>query len=359
MLLEPARRVDAASARCRPPRTWCASCPRASARSRGCSAPRSWRWTTVLAVSRPAGRLPDADRQPRGRHPARPQRAARSVDVIACEDTRRTRVLLDRYGVSGRTVSYHEHNERERAARAGGADARGRDRRAGVATPGCRSSAIRASSSCRHASPRAWRSRCCPARRRRSTALVAQRAAGGELAVRRVPAAQARRADDAVRAARARRSWRSSRRAGSALRWRSWPRSIPHRPCAVCRELTKMHEEVVRGTAAGARRRATATADPKGEIVLVVGAAPAADRPRSPPVPPWTPCAGWWTRAPSRAPRRASWPTSRARAPTSSTAPSRNEACPRKRPRQATRPLRYAASQPRSLGRASLSGRNC
>ena len=41
--------------------------------------------------------------------------ALRDADVVACEDTRRTRVLLDRYGVRARLVSYHEHNERERA----------------------------------------------------------------------------------------------------------------------------------------------------------------------------------------------------------------------------------------------------
>src|SRR6202020_2336972 len=37
------------------------------------------------------------------------------ADIIACEDTRRTRVLLERYGVGGQLVSYHEHNERSRA----------------------------------------------------------------------------------------------------------------------------------------------------------------------------------------------------------------------------------------------------
>ena len=42
--------------------------------------------------------------------------ALREADVVACEDTRRTRVLLDRYGVKARLVSYHEHNERARAA---------------------------------------------------------------------------------------------------------------------------------------------------------------------------------------------------------------------------------------------------
>ncbi len=41
--------------------------------------------------------------------------ALREADVVACEDTRRTRVLLDRYGVSAKLVSYHEHNEAERA----------------------------------------------------------------------------------------------------------------------------------------------------------------------------------------------------------------------------------------------------
>jgi 16S rRNA (cytidine1402-2'-O)-methyltransferase len=41
--------------------------------------------------------------------------ALRAADVIACEDTRRTRVLLERYEIVGELVSYHEHNERERA----------------------------------------------------------------------------------------------------------------------------------------------------------------------------------------------------------------------------------------------------
>src|SRR6185436_11767817 len=42
--------------------------------------------------------------------------ALREADLIACEDTRRTRTLLDRYGVSSELLSYHEHNEREWAA---------------------------------------------------------------------------------------------------------------------------------------------------------------------------------------------------------------------------------------------------
>ena len=40
--------------------------------------------------------------------------ALRDADVIACEDTRRTGVLLERYGVQASLFPYHEHNERER-----------------------------------------------------------------------------------------------------------------------------------------------------------------------------------------------------------------------------------------------------
>src|SRR5690606_6565179 len=42
--------------------------------------------------------------------------ALREADVVACEDTRHTRMLLERYGVNATLVSYHEHNERARAA---------------------------------------------------------------------------------------------------------------------------------------------------------------------------------------------------------------------------------------------------
>jgi 16S rRNA (cytidine1402-2'-O)-methyltransferase len=47
------------------------------------------------------------------------------------------------------------------------------------------------------------------------------------------------------------------------------------RPVAVCRELTKVHEEVLRGTAAEVLERVRAV-EPRGEVVLVVGAADAA-----------------------------------------------------------------------------------
>jgi len=41
----------------------------------------------------------------------------KSVDRIACEDTRQTQKLLNHYGIATPTISYHEHNERDRAAK--------------------------------------------------------------------------------------------------------------------------------------------------------------------------------------------------------------------------------------------------
>src|SRR5438094_8521764 len=37
-------------------------------------------------------------------------------DIVLCEDTRRTRLLLDRHGIGAKLISYHEHNEARRTA---------------------------------------------------------------------------------------------------------------------------------------------------------------------------------------------------------------------------------------------------
>lgn len=62
----------------------------------------------LYVVSTPIGNLEDIT--------YRAVRILKEVDWIACEDTRTTRHLLDHYGIPTRTVSYHEHNETERAA---------------------------------------------------------------------------------------------------------------------------------------------------------------------------------------------------------------------------------------------------
>src|SRR4029079_8833615 len=38
------------------------------------------------------------------------------ADLVLCEDTRRTKILLERHGIESKLLSYHEHNEAERTA---------------------------------------------------------------------------------------------------------------------------------------------------------------------------------------------------------------------------------------------------
>ena len=61
----------------------------------------------LYVVSTPIGNLEDITH--------RAVRVLGEVDVIACEDTRHTRKLLNHYGIKTATISYHEHNEEERA----------------------------------------------------------------------------------------------------------------------------------------------------------------------------------------------------------------------------------------------------
>jgi 16S rRNA (cytidine1402-2'-O)-methyltransferase len=63
---------------------------------------------TLYLVATPIGNLEDMTH--------RAVRVLGEVDVIACEDTRHTKKLLNHYGITTKTISYHEHNERERAA---------------------------------------------------------------------------------------------------------------------------------------------------------------------------------------------------------------------------------------------------
>jgi 16S rRNA (cytidine1402-2'-O)-methyltransferase len=196
--------------------------------------------------------------------------ALRDADVVACEDTRRTRVLLERYGVQASLVSYHEHNERERAAElvermgAGAVVALVSD--AGmplvsdpgyVLVQGCVAAGLEVE--------------VLPGPSAALAALVASALPAdawrfaGFLPRKRAGLVEAFGSPETLVA------FESPRRVAASLRVLA--ELDPDRPVAVCRELTKVHEEVVRGTAAELAAR-YADAAPRGEVVLVVGGAP-------------------------------------------------------------------------------------
>ncbi|HEX4282803.1 MAG TPA: 16S rRNA (cytidine(1402)-2'-O)-methyltransferase [Solirubrobacteraceae bacterium] len=196
--------------------------------------------------------------------------ALREADIVACEDTRRTRILLDRYGVGGQLVSYHEHNERQRAnelvakMREGAVVALVSD--AGtplVSDPGfvLVQSCVAAGLAVEvlpgpSAALAALVASALPADRWRFTGFL-PRKKGDLQAVFSAPETLV--------------AFESPRRLAASLEVLA---SLdPERPVAVARELTKIHEEVVRGTAGelAARYRGQA---PRGEVALVVGGAP-------------------------------------------------------------------------------------
>jgi 16S rRNA (cytidine1402-2'-O)-methyltransferase len=192
------------------------------------------------------------------------------AEIVLCEDTRHTRGLLQRHGIDARLVSYHEHNEAKRTAEllprleAGARVALVSDAgMPGISDPGARlvTAALDAGVPVT----------VLPGPSAVETALVASGlAADRYLFVGFLP--RAARAREALWAELARSSdpvvaFESPRRLPASLA--SLAAALPERPVAVCRELTKRYEEVVRGTAGEVAARFLEPA--KGEITLVVG----------------------------------------------------------------------------------------
>ena len=194
----------------------------------------------------------------------------RAADVVLCEDTRHTRILLRRYEIATPLLSYHEHNEAARTAEllprleAGERMALVTDAGLpGVSDPGAR--LVRA------ALEAGVPVTVLPGPSAVETALVASGFAveryqflgflpRGEKALRELWQELAGWSWPAV-------AFESPKRLPATLR--SLADVAPGRELAVCRELTKRFEEVARGSAVELVERFADA--PKGEITLVLG----------------------------------------------------------------------------------------
>jgi len=219
---------------------------------------------TLYIIATPIGNLEDIT--------LRALRVLREVDWIACEDTRQTRKLLDHFGIDKPMVSYHEHNEAGRAVdlverlTGGGSGALVSD--AGtplISDPGYR---------------------------------LVQAAIAAAVPVVPIPGASA--AVSALSAAGLPTDAfrfcgflppKSSQRRKTLEQWKSETATLifyetPHRilealvdvtavmglrPVVVARELTKLHEEFLRGTAAELHVELSSRPSVKGEITLLIG----------------------------------------------------------------------------------------
>ena len=203
-------------------------------------------------------------------------RVLKEADLIACEDTRQTRKLLDHYGIATPTVSYHEHNEAERAAELAARLLRGTRialvSDAGmplVSDPGYRlvQAAIAAGIPVEPVPG--------------PSAILAAVAASGLPTdafhfAGFLPAKQGqrRRALEALAQEQATLIfYEAPHRILEALE--AVEEVLGPRPVVVARELTKLHEEFLRGTPAAVRAALAARPAVKGEITLLVGRAAA------------------------------------------------------------------------------------
>lgn len=210
---------------------------------------------TLLVCPTPIGNLEDVT--------LRVLDALRSVDVIACEDTRRTRVLLERHEIEARLVSYHERNETARAPELVERMQAG-ERVALVSDAGMPAVSDPGFVLVRACADAGVRVEVLPGPSSAVTALVGSGLPSDTW--RFVGFLPRKHPERALAGPETVVAFESPHRIQATLRALD-----PERPVAVCRELTKLHEEIVRGPAGEVAERVVA----RGEIVLVVGGVPA------------------------------------------------------------------------------------
>jgi 16S rRNA (cytidine1402-2'-O)-methyltransferase len=231
------------------------------------------RMGTLHVIATPIGNLEDVT--------LRALAALRAAELLYAEDTRRTRILLDRHGIAVRARSLHAHNEAERCEEALVALAEGRRvalvSDAGTPTvsdPGAR--LVEAAIAAGHEVV------ALPGASAVLAALVASGLGGGPFTfVGFLPRkGKERRAQLARLAARSETLvlFEAPQRVAETLAELAEAFGAERRAC-VARELTKLHEEAARGTLAELAQRFAAGA--RGEITLVVEGVPEA--PAAPP----------------------------------------------------------------------------
>ena len=222
---------------------------------------------TLFVVATPIGNVEDLS--PRG------CRVLEQVDLIAAEDTRRTRRLLSRIGVETSTISYHDHNEAERCPQLLERLARGESIAlvSDAGTPLISDPGYSLVSNARQAGIEV-------------VAIPGPSAAIAALSISGLPADRwvfegflPRR-----RAARKSRIAALSQEPRTIIFFESVHRlratladleaGLGDRPAFLARELTKMHEECRLASLAELAEQAAEGAFGKGEIVLVVSGAP-------------------------------------------------------------------------------------
>jgi 16S rRNA (cytidine1402-2'-O)-methyltransferase len=218
---------------------------------------------TLYLVSTPIGNLEDITH--------RAIRVLGEVNIIACEDTRHTSKLLNYYGIETKTISYHEHNERERAAELVKLLKQGSDVAvvSDAGTPAINDPGFR----------------------------LAREAIDNELRVVPIPGASALISALVVSGLPTDEFFfggflpaRSGARRARLSELRTMPATLifyegPHRIAAtlkdaveilgerqavVARELTKMHEEIARGNLSELAARFSSTESARGEMVLII-----------------------------------------------------------------------------------------
>lgn len=218
---------------------------------------------TLYLVSTPIGNLEDITH--------RAVRLLGEVDVIACEDTRHTKKLLNHYGINTRTISYHEHNERERAAELLERLKRGADvaivsdaGTPGISDPGFRLARLAIDNEVKVVPV--------PGASALITALVASGMPTDEFFFAGfLPArsgARRARLSELRSIAATLIFYEAPHRIAATLR--DALDILGEREAVVARELTKMHEEIARGRLSELAARFSAAERARGEMVLII-----------------------------------------------------------------------------------------